>query len=205
MAPPALRQRWRQRWLRRGSVRVAMALGLATSLVLQRGPEMPWVGAPAHSLELRGRTFFAKPPWRVDLVSYYNTIGEPWAQYYFTVELPPDAGASLGALTIQQTRGVDRNFNFSVERTRAFLGRPRREGPAVPVEAVFDSSARQFTIRFPEPIAPGATVTVMLKPWNNPGQSDTYMFQVMAFPVGETPSPAPLGFGTLRIYEPDRP
>jgi hypothetical protein len=159
--------------------------------------------APVQALELRGSTYFTRPPWKVDLVSYYTTIWEPWAHYYFTVELPPDAGASLGALTIQQTRGVDRSFSFSVERTRAFLGRPRREGPAVPVEASFDPAARRFEVRFLEPVPAGSTVTVVLKPWNNPAQSDTYMFQVTAFPAGDNPSPAPLGFGTLRIYEPD--
>lgn len=175
-----------------------MAVPLAGML-----PGLPLAPGPAHSLELQGRTFFTRPPWRVDLVSYYTTIWQPWAQYYFTVELAPDAGAALGGLTIQQTRGVDRQFNFSVERTRGFLGRPRREGRPVAVQADFDPVARQFTLHFPEPVAPGSTVTVVLRPWNNPGQADTYMFQVTAYPAGVNPSPAPLGFGTLRIYDPD--
>jgi hypothetical protein len=177
--------------LRRGVAHGALAVAMVAGI------------ASAHGLELQGRTFFTRPPWKVDLVSYYTTVWQPWAQYYFTVELPADAGAALGGLTIQQTRGVDRNFMFNLERTRAFLGRPRREGAPVPVQASFDSAARQFTIRFPEPIAPGGTVTVALKPWNNPAQSDTYMFQVTAYPAGDNPSPAPLGFGTLRIYDPD--
>jgi hypothetical protein len=180
-----------------------MVTGLVSGLASGLVPGLSIAVAPAHSLELRGSTFFTRPPWKVDLVSFYTTIWQPWAQYYFTVEMPVDAGASLGGLTIQQTRGVDTNFNFSVDRTRAFLGRPRREGPAVPVQASFDQAARQFTIRFPEPIPPGGTVTVVLKPWNNPAYSDTYMFQVTAYPAGENPSPAPLGFGTLRIYDPD--
>lgn len=189
--------------LRHGSLALAMVTGLVSGLASGLVPGLSIAVAPAHSLELRGSTFFTRPPWKVDLVSYYTTIWQPWAQYYFTVEMPVDAGASLGGLTIQQTRGVDTNFNFSVDRTRAFLGRPRREGPAVPVQASFDQAARQFTIRFPEPIPPGGTVTVVLKPWNNPAYSDTYMFQVTAYPAGENPSPAPLGFGTLRIYDPD--
>lgn len=189
--------------LRHGSLALAMVTGLVSGLASGLVPGLSIAVAPAHSLELRGSTFFTRPPWKVDLVSYYTTIWQPWAQYYFTVEMPADAGASLGGLTIQQTRGVDTNFNFSVDRTRAFLGRPRREGPAVPVQASFDQAARQFTIRFPEPIPPGGTVTVVLKPWNNPAYSDTYMFQVTAYPAGENPSPAPLGFGTLRIYDPD--
>lgn len=189
--------------LRHGSLALAMVTGLVSGLASGLVPGLSIAVAPAHSLELRGSTFFTRPPWKVDLVSFYTTIWQPWAQYYFTVEMPVDAGASLGGLTIQQTRGVDTNFNFSVDRTRAFLGRPRREGPAVPVQASFDQAARQFTIRFPEPIPPGGTVTVVLKPWNNPAYSDTYMFQVTAYPAGENPSPAPLGFGTLRIYDPD--
>lgn len=176
----------RQRW-QHGALAVAVALLMA----------------PVQALELQGRTFFARPPWKVDLLSYYTTIWQPWAEYYFTVELDAGAGAGLGGLTIQQTRGVDRQFPFSVERTRAFLGRPRREGAPVAVQASFDAQARQFTIRFPEPVAPGSTVTVVLKPWANPAYSDTYMFQVNAYPAGANPSPASLGYGTLRIYDPD--
>ena len=159
----------------------------------------------ARALELRGATYFNKPPWNVDLVSYYTTVWQSRAEYYFTISLDPEAGASLGGLTIQQTRGVDTRFPFFVERTSAFLGRPRRQGARVPVEASFESDARRFTLRFPEPVSPGQTVTVVLKPWNNPASSDTYMFQVTAFPAGPNPSPAPVGFGTLRIYDPDWP
>ncbi len=159
--------------------------------------------AGARALELQGATYFTKPPWKVDLVSYYTTIWQPRAEYYFTIALDPEAGAALGGLTIQQTRGVDNRFSFFVDRTSAFLGRPRQEGKRVPVQAQFDSDARRFTLTFPEPIPPGATVTVVLKPWNNPAFSDTYMFQVTAYPAGPNPSPAPVGFGTLRIYDPD--
>lgn len=159
--------------------------------------------APVQALEVNGSTFFAKPPWKVDLISYNTTIWQPRAEYYFTVELDPQAGASLGGLTIQQTRGVDRQFPFSVDRTRAFLGRPRREGKVVPVEATFDDASRQFTIRFPGPVPPGSTLTVVIQPWTNPSHADTYMFQVNAYPAGANPSPASLGYGTLRIYDPD--
>jgi hypothetical protein len=181
---------------------VALPLGLPDSLL--PAPLLPAPVLPAaRALELQGATYFTKPPWKVDLVSYYTTVWQPWAEYYFTISLDPEAGASLGGLTIQQTRGVDTRFRFAVERTAAFLGRPRREGTRLPVQASFDDAARTFTLTFPEPVPPGATVTVVLKPWNNPGFADTYMFQVTAYPAGPNPSPAPLGFGTLRIYEPD--
>ncbi|WP_186699258.1 DUF2808 domain-containing protein [Cyanobium sp. NS01] len=159
--------------------------------------------APLRALELRGSTYFTRPPWKVDLVSYYTTVSQPAAEYYFSVELAADAGASLGGLTVRQTRGVDTHFPFSPERTRAFVGRPRREGAAIAVEASFDPGKREVQVTFPEPVAPGQTITVMLKPWANPSMSDTYMFQVQAIPAGPQPTPSSLGFATLRIYQPD--
>jgi hypothetical protein len=172
------------------------------SLALLLGPAL--LPPPATALELDGRTYFRRPPWSVDLISYYTTVWEPWAEYYFTLTLDPQAGASLGGLEITQTRGVDRRFPFDVGRTRAFLGRPRQAGAAVPVEASFDEQARRFVVRFPQPVPPGSTLTLLLKPWHNPATADTYMFQVTAFPAGPNPSPTPLGYGTLRIYMPDR-
>lgn len=171
----------------------ALAAGLA--LTAAAPPAVP-------ALELRGSTYFTKPPWKVALVSYATTTGDRWAEYYFTLMLSPEAGAPLGRLTIQQTRGADSQFPFSVERTRGFLGVPRREGRSLPVQAVFDEEARQFTIDFPEPVPAGETVTVVLKPWFNPTVADTYLFQVTAWPSGPNPVASPVGFGTLRIYEP---
>jgi len=177
---------------RRWAMRLTVLLGLLLA------------SSSARALELRGKTYFTKPPWSVDLISYYTTVWEPFAEYYFSVVLDPEAGAPLGGLQITQTRGVDRTFPFNVAATRAFMGRPRQQGAAVPVEASFDAESRTFSISFPEPVAPGSTVTVSLKPWNNPAMADTYMFQVTAFPSGPNPSPTPLGYGTLRIYMPDR-
>jgi len=184
--------------------RVAVALGWALASCVAGAPAFTPLAIPAAgALELQGTTYFTSPPWKVDLVSYYTTIWQTRAEYYFTITLDPEAGAALGGLTIQQTRGVDTSFPFFVDRTSAFLGRPRQQGPRVPVQAQFDSVARRFTLSFPEPIQPGSTLTVVLKPWNNPAFSDTYMFQVTAYPAGPNPSPAPVGFGTLRIYDPD--
>jgi hypothetical protein len=176
--------------------RLVLGVALAASI----GPGLM---GTARALELKGSTYFNSPPWKVDLVSYYTTISQPLAEYFFTISLDADAGAALGGLTIQQTRGVDNRFPFAVERTEAFLGRPRQRGQRLPVQAEFDAAARQFSLTFPEPIPPGSTFTVVLRPWNNPSFSDTYMFQVTAYPAGPNPSPAPVGFGTLRIYNAD--
>ena len=159
------------------------------------------VVSPARALELRGSTYFLKAPWKAELITYYDNTGDPSAQYYLTISLDPEAGASLQRLTFQQTRGADWNFPFAPERTRAFLGRPRREGSAVPVQATFAPRERLVTIDFPEPVAPGNTLTVVLKPWYNPVTSDTYLFQVTAWPAGPQPVASPIGPATLRIYD----
>jgi hypothetical protein len=71
----------------------------------------------------------------------------------------------------------------------------------VPVQAGFDERARRFSLTFPEPVAPGRTLTVVLKPWRNPGSADTYLFQVIAYPAGPSPVASPVGVATLRIYD----
>ena len=156
---------------------------------------------PAAAMELRGQTWFVRPPWKVEFRNFYWYVMQTGGEYYFTVTLPEQAGVGLGGLEIQQTRGVDTQFPFMAERTRAFLGRPRREGPALPVQARFDGQRRRVSVQFPEPPQPGQTITVALRPWYNPSQADTYMFAVQALPAGPNPVPASLGFATMPIYE----
>ncbi|MCP9835210.1 MULTISPECIES: DUF2808 domain-containing protein [unclassified Cyanobium] len=183
---------------RRLSAKNGAILPVATLSLL-----LAWCAPPgAHALELGGRTQFVRAPWKVVLTSYTTNVGQSPAEYFFTLSLDGQAGASLGGLTIQQTRGADWQFPFAVERTRAFLGVPRREGRPIPVRASFEPASRLFTLSFPEPVPPGATVTVSLRPWFNPIQADTYLFQVTAIPFGPNPLPSPVGVGTLRIYQP---
>jgi hypothetical protein len=173
-----------------GRWRSAAAIGLAAVLGLPVG----------RAVEIQGASYFIHPPWRVELTAYYNTVWDPQPEYCFTVELPADAGAPLGGLTIQQTRGSDWWFPYYVERTSAYVGRPRAEGRKLPLTATFDQEIRRFEIRFDPPVAPGTTFTTVLKPWNNPDQADTYMFEVTAWPAGANPTATPLGYATLRIY-----
>ena len=176
-----------------------LLLPLAAAVSLQ--PLAPGLQTPAAALELQGQTWFSRPPWRVVFRSFYWYVMQTGVEYYFTVTMPEQAGVGLGGLEIQQTRGVDTQFPFMAERTRAFLGEPRREGPAVPVQASFDEVGRRYSLRFPEPPQPGQTITVALRPWHNPSQADTYMFAVQALPAGANPVPASLGFATMPIYD----
>jgi hypothetical protein len=64
-----------------------------------------------------------------------------------------------------------------------------------------DQDQRRFTATFEQPVQPGQTVTLVLRPWRNPEQSDTYVFSVKAVPLGDAPVPAPLGVATMAIFE----
>ena len=176
------------------ALRRHLALVAAGLLCLGTGPG-------AEALELRGSTYFTRPPWKVDLICYNTTVWAGAPEYYFTIELNPQAGAALGQLTVQQSRGADWTFPYNVELTRAFLGRPRQEGPAVAIQAQFDDKSRLFTVQFPQPVPAGSTLTVVLRPWRNPSTADTYLFEVVAYPAGPNPVASAVGLGTLRIYE----
>lgn len=182
------------------ALRLSPLLPVAAALMLQ--PLLaPALQAPVAALELQARTWFTRPPWRVVFRNFYWYVMQTGGEYYFTLTLPEQAGAGLGGLRIQQTRGVDTQFPFMAERTRAFLGEPRREGPSIAVQASFDETARLYTLHFPVPPQPGQTITVALRPWHNPSQADTYMFAVQALPAGPNPVPASLGFATMPIYD----
>ena len=156
----------------------------------------------ARALELRGSTYFTRPPWKAELRSFNTNVGEGNVEHYLTIELSPEAGAPLGRLDLQQIRGADTTFLSRLDRVRAFSGRPRREGTAAPVQLRFDPQAGQLQLTFPEPVLPGTTVTVALRSWRNPSVGDTYLFQVVAWPAGANPVASPVGVGTLRIYSP---
>ena len=109
-----------------GSQRRGAALALGALLLA--APALSPAVIPARAVELQGQTWFAKPPWKVVFRNYYWYVMQAGGEYYFTLTLPEQAGVGLGGLLIQQTRGVDRQFPLMPERSRAFLGQPRREG-----------------------------------------------------------------------------
>lgn len=182
------------------SSRAAQALRLVALALV--GPATLLGATAGRALELGGSTTFTSPPWKAELRSYNTNVGEANAEHYLTLMLSPEAGAALGRLSLQQIRGADSDFLARLSRARAFLGRPRREGPAVPVQLRFDGSERTLQLTFPEPVPPGSTITVALRAWRNPSVADTYLFQVVAWPAGENPMSSPVGTATLRIYSP---
>ena len=88
--------------------RVAVALGWALASCITGVPAISPLAIPAaRALELKGATYFTKAPWKVDLVSYYTTVWQTRAEYYFTISLDADAGAALGGMAGLATCGIE--------------------------------------------------------------------------------------------------
>jgi len=184
---------------KRHSVRRLAALGAAAALLPLAGFTPPALAQP-NQAQSQQQTLFTDPPSSVTFTNYYWYIMLA-SQYYFTVTLPADAGAGLGGMVIQQTRGADRDFQFFPDQTTAFVGTPRQAGKAFPVKAVFDNGSRTMTVTFLQAPQPGQTITLSLVPQNNPRWADTYMFAVQALPAGPNPVAASLGYATMNIYD----
>ena len=157
--------------------------------------------APSLALELNSQSYFTQPPWRVEFTNYDWLVDAGGPEYYFTVALAENAGANLGGLVITQTSGSDQTFWIDPKQTSAFFGRPRQEGEAIPVQAKFHEQKRIMRVEFPDPPPPGSTLTVVLRPPNNPSLNDLYLFAVEALPAGPNPSAAPLGFARMEILD----
>ena len=157
--------------------------------------------SPAWPLELNGQSYFTQPPWRVEFTNYDWLVDAGGPEYYFTVALAENAGVHLGGLVITQTSGSDQTFWIDPKQTSAFFGRPRQEGEAIPIQAKFHEQKRIMRVEFPDPPPPGSTLTVVLRPPNNPSLNDLYLFAVEALPAGPNPSAAPLGFARMEILD----
>lgn len=157
--------------------------------------------SPCWTFELNGQSYFTQPPWRVEFTNYDWLVDAGGPEYYFTVALAENAGAHLGGLVITQTSGSDQTFWIDPKQTSAFFGRPRQEGEAIPVQAKFHEQKRIMRVEFPDPPPPGSTLTVVLRPPNNPSLNDLYLFAVEALPAGPNPSAAPLGFARMEILD----
>lgn len=161
---------------------------------------------PLSAVELRGTTFFERPPSLVGATTTRDSVNASRPTYYFTIDVPDNAGEPLQQIAIAQhnNQGVTGNIQFDLEETRAFVGTRRQRGDALPLQSVsYDRDTRTLVIDFAPTVAPGQTVTIALKPRHNPRRGGVYLFGVTAFPEGSQPHGQFLGYGRLQFYERD--
>ncbi len=155
----------------------------------------------ARGVQLRdGTVSFVQQPRLVEATTTIKDINAWGATYYFTINLPQNAGEPLQTVTFNQHEGVD-NIRFKLEDTRAFVGTRRDKGENISLGAVTrDKKTRTVTVVFDPPVTPGKTITVGLRPLQNPFSSGVYLFGVKAFPAGAKTAGQFMGYGRLQFY-----
>jgi len=181
-------------------------ISLAVVLTLSTGAAIDQATQPAQAVQLAdGRVYFVRPPSLVRATTTTRTASASSATYYFTIQVPENAGEPLQRVTVVERDGnvSAREILFNPEDTEAFVGLPRARGANVPLGAVnFDSNTQTIAVNFNPPVAPGTTVTIGLKPERNPQTGGVYLFGVTAFPQGQNPYGQFLGYGRIDFNDP---
>jgi len=156
-----------------------------------------------RAIEINGQTSFVEVPTKVKLTNYKWYAFESGAKYYFTLELPKGADASLGGINLQQIQGVQSAFYRGPVQPQAFYGSPRRSGQSIPVSASFKNNARSINISFAEPVSPGSKITVIFNVRRNP-PAGLYLYSVSARPWGTKPISQDVGVARMSIHSVNR-
>jgi hypothetical protein len=148
-----------------------------------------------------GRIFFESSPTLVNFFATFQSVRAWGAKYYLIIALPPSLGAPLGTVTIQQQPNIQ-TIAFLVDQTFAFLGDRNQRGENLTLKSTtFDPNTQTITVIFDPPVPPGNTVSIGLKPVQNPDYGGIYQFGITAYPPGDNSPGLALGVGRLTIYE----
>lgn len=151
----------------------------------------------------QGQGFFRRSPRLIRSAATFRNRNNTAAKYQFTIEVPEDAGAALGAVKIQQKENVD-TVVFNQNKNTAFVGDSLAGGPALSLAAIGGASQPgEATIVFNPPVEPGNTITVSVKPKRNPFTGGIYLFGITAYPAGESSQGMYLGSGRIHINSGD--
>lgn len=177
--------------------RLGITLALGTSL---------WGSSiqTAKAVQLAdGTVAFAKPPTLVDAITTFRATRARAAKYYFTLSLPDTADEPLQKITINLRQGADK-IDYRLDKTIAAVGTARNRTEEIAIaDTTFDEETETVTVTLAEPVAPGTTFTVGLKPKRNPDYGGTYLFGVTAFPAGEKSQGIYLGARRLQFDSSD--
>jgi hypothetical protein len=152
-----------------------------------------------------GTVYFEHAPRLLNASTSSSTPFVAGATYYFTVEVPENAGEPLGRLTFTSPNGWTgpQRMQFRTDDTVAFEGTWRDRGEEIPLgEVTIDRETRTVDVAFDPPVEPGTTVTVGLRPRRNPQSGGIYLFRVVGFPAGEVAHGQRLGTARIHINDP---
>ncbi|MBV9388881.1 MAG: DUF2808 domain-containing protein [Chroococcidiopsidaceae cyanobacterium CP_BM_ER_R8_30] len=148
-----------------------------------------------------GTVYFAEPPTLITARTTFKAVNAWDATYYFTLDIPENAGEPLQRVEITQKNGTQQ-IRFDLKRTTAFVGTEgNKQQPLSLLGVTRDKNTSTISITFDPPVSPGRTITIGLHPDQNPEFSGVYLFGVTAFPAGEKSHGQFLGYGRLQFYD----
>ena len=143
------------------------------------------------------RVRFVQSPRLLSSTTTEKTTNQLGARYFFTIEVPENAGASLEQLDFKLNLGVQFP-RFSTTATKVFAGKSKK-GKKIPVKMVVtDPPSRTVSVTMAQPIKPGETATVMLKMVKNPSVG-TYQYEIKGHPVDSQGAGQYIGLGRIEI------
>jgi hypothetical protein len=133
----------------------------------------------------------------------YNQTNVSTATYYFTVAVPASGTKPFQQVTLTQIQGGE-NIEFDAKQSSAFLGTSDRTGENLPFAIARNPSQDDsVTLQFAQPLPPGKTVTIALKPYRNPAHEGFYLFHLKAASADQSTEGQSLGVARLQFYQND--
>ena len=177
---------------------------LALALALAGGT---WSLANLHPVRaverIDGSISFATPPRLVETIANFRAAYTPNAVYYFTLDLPEEAGEPLRKVTVTKLAGGSTIY-YNLDLFQAFEGNYRRRGnPLYLAEVSLNRDEETVSMIFDPPVPPGREVTIGLRSIRNPQIPGVYLFEVTAFPAGragQSTNGQSLGIGRIHFY-----
>lgn len=142
------------------------------------------------------KRFFEQSPRLIDTTNSFANHNSSFATYKFTIKVPFDAGKALKAITIEQRENFLDTVTFKPSQSSASLA----NGQSLPLMAIGgEETPGKVSIVLEQPVYPGETVTIAVKPTKNPRIGGVYLFGITVYPEGENSEGLYLGSGRIHI------
>ena len=148
-----------------------------------------------------GTVTFKKSPRLIKAFTTFKSIRVTRSRYFFTLEIPSDAGEPLKRVTFKQ-RKSQQSIRLLSDETQAFEGGARKKDVELSIEKVnYNQENDTIDVFFEDPIPPGTIFTIGLRAVRNPEFAGVYLYGVTAYPRGEKSIGLDLGVGRFHFFD----
>jgi Protein of unknown function (DUF2808) len=148
----------------------------------------------------------AQPARLLSAMTTYNEVSAWEATYYFTLTVPASATEALQRVNLTQIQGLE-TISFNTQESFAFVGKGdtadklASRGQKLRITlANSENQPRTVIVTFDQPVAPGTTITIGLKPFRNPMYDGVYQFQLQTISTGKPTYNPIIGTARLQFY-----